>query len=213
MQRYRAFSVLFAPLMVATSIPLGCGGTLEDYVVLSPSTEEIHQSSQPQASPTIVRQLKECIESADYRWTESTYAFQYDLTATEERKVDKVKLRDTTLEHAALQACFERVLLTMAVPEEAIRLRSSKPFSGGENSSFSRKNVGVVQAAAAPIAMAPIIIPAIGVVIIVAISIEIIRNATSGPDCKQIKQECIVYCSDTTLPTSDYGWKFPKMQE
>ncbi len=89
MQRYRVFSALVAPLIVAMSIPLGCGGTQEDYVVLSPSTEEIHQSSQPQASPTIVRQLKECIESADYRWTESTYAFQYDLTATEERKVDK----------------------------------------------------------------------------------------------------------------------------
>ncbi|HMY15504.1 MAG TPA: hypothetical protein PKA58_04200 [Polyangium sp.] len=75
--------------------------------------------------------------------------------------------------------------------------------------SYSRSSLGVVQAAA-PIALAPIIIPALGVVIIVAISIEIVRNATSGPDCKQIKQECITFCSETTLPTPDFGWKFQK---
>lgn len=91
----------------------------------------------------------------------------------------------------------------MRVPKEALRLRSSGPVSGGENTHF-----GIVQAAAAPVALAPIIIPALGITIIVAISLEIIRNATSGPDCKKVKQECINYCSDTTLPTHDYGWKF-----
>lgn len=71
----------------------------------------------------------------------------------------------------------------------------------------SRSSVGVVQAVAAPIALAPMLIPALGVTIIVAISIEIVRNAASGPDCKEVKEDCIVACNPK-LPTPDFGFKF-----
>jgi hypothetical protein len=121
-----------------------------------------------------------------------------------------VKLHGATVRDGSLEACFKRALEAMVVPDEALRMRAVRPVSGGESMLWSRGDVGIVQAAAAPIALAPILIPALGVTIIVAISLDIIRKATSGVDCKQVKQECIEYCSDVTLPTPDFGWKFQK---
>lgn len=71
----------------------------------------------------------------------------------------------------------------------------------------SRGEVGVVQAVVAPIALAPIVIPALGVTIIVAISVSIIRDAVSGPDCNEVKADCIVACNGK-LPTGDFGFRF-----
>lgn len=164
-----------------------------------------------EAPEKTAREVKECVEAAGYQWDEPSYAFLYDIEASDQGKVLKVKLRDTTLRYAPLEACIERALAAMEVPEDALRRRASNAVSVGQSrSSYSRATIGVVQAAAAPIALAPILIPALGVTIIVAISLDIVRKATSGPDCKQVKQECITYCSDTTLPTPDFGWKFQK---
>ncbi len=201
-----------AGLLVATSTMIGCGSVqAEFHVAYSVEPEQIapKEAQSVEIPDATARQLKVCVDAGAGRWSPPSHALQYNVSANENGKVLTAKLHDATLHDSTLEACFSRALLAMHVPEEALRMRVSKPFSGGENMSYSRSSLGVVQAAA-PIALAPIIIPALGVVIIVAISIEIVRNATSGPDCKQIKQECITFCSETTLPTPDFGWKFQK---
>jgi hypothetical protein len=72
----------------------------------------------------------------------------------------------------------------------------------------------------AAIALAEVVIEAGGVTVIAEVAILIVaaeidaakRRPTSKNSekerCKRVKQACIVYCTDTTLPTPDFGWKF-----
>jgi hypothetical protein len=67
--------------------------------------------------------------------------------------------------------------------------------------------------------LVPILIVAAGVTIIIGVTIHVLSDAsTSTRDatdedreerrCKKVKQECIEYCSDITMSTPDFGWKF-----
>ncbi len=73
----------------------------------------------------------------------------------------------------------------------------------------------------AAVNLVPILILAAGVTIIVAITVYVVSDTSTATQdaadedrekvrCKKVKQECIEYCSDTTLPTPDFGWKFQK---
>jgi hypothetical protein len=147
-----------------------------------------------------VRAMKACGKAMTHPSAEPSHAFQYNLGANEQGNVLEVKLHDATLRDTSLEACFERALAAMKVPQEALQLRVAKPFSGGESTYSSRTSAGFVQALAAPIALAPIIIPALGVTIIVAISLDIVRKLTAEQErCKQVKQGCLDDCSDDTL--------------
>jgi hypothetical protein len=147
-----------------------------------------------------VRAMKACGKAMTHPSAEPSHAFQYNLGANEQGKVLEVKLHDATLRDTSLEACFERALAAMKVPQEALLLRVVKPFSGGESTYARRTSAGFVQALAAPIALAPIIIPALGVTIIVAISLDIVRKLTAEQErCKQVKADCLAYCSIDTL--------------
>lgn len=188
----------------------GCGGAQEE-LNYAPRERELPRPMEAIASVEVpeatAQGLKACVGNANIPRNQESHAFQYDLGASEQGEVSTVDLRDATMRDTSLEGCFRRVLEALVVPDEVLRMRGGKPFSGGENQYRSRGNVGIVQAAAAPIALAPIIIPALGITIIVAISIDIIRKATSEPDCKEVKQDCIHAC-ESKLPTGDYGFKF-----
>jgi hypothetical protein len=210
----KALSSLLASMVAVASIPLGCGGVAQEegpgVVLRQQELPRMAEGGSVEVPDATVREIKACVDARADRWPEPSYTFQYDMRATDRGDVVGVKLHDATLRDASLEACFERALAAMNVPKDALQLRVVKPFSGGESTYSSRTSAGFVQALAAPIALAPIFIPALGVTIIVAISLDIIRKATSGPNCKQVKAECITFCSDTTLPTPDFGWKFQK---
>jgi len=199
--------------LLAFTMFFGCGSAQEEPIhahhepVLPNATESARNVEVPEVT---VRAMKACVDAVKIPRTETSHAFQYNLQVNERGNVSKVHLQDATTRESSLEACFKQALEAMVVPDEALRMRVVRPVSGGENMSSIRGDLSVVQAAAAPIALAPILIPALGVTIIVAISLDIIRKATSGRDCKEVKEQCIEYCSETTLPTGDYGWKFQK---
>jgi hypothetical protein len=100
----------------------------------------------------------------------------------------------------------------MDVPNDAFRLRGAKPVSGGENTYSSRADVGIVQAAAAPIAFLPMVIVAGGVTILVGVTVVVVAHAIDDVKaeqerCKQVKEDCIVACNGK-LPTGDFGFRF-----
>lgn len=196
---------LLGTLMTTASLLSGCGGAQDGSPGLArrpPASQRIAEREIIEAPEATVLQLKACVDARPGPWGESYHALMYDVTANKGGDVSKVTLRDATLRDTALEACFKKALVAMEVPAEALRSHSSKPVSGQ-----SRAAVGIVQAVAAPIALAPILIPALGVTIIVAISIDIVRNVTSGPDCKEVKEDCIIACN-RKLPTGDYGFRF-----
>jgi hypothetical protein len=117
-----------------------------------------------------------------------------------------------------MESCMMRALVDMSVDPSTIPMRSSKPFSGGERMEHSREPLGIVQALGPLVALGPITLIAAGVTVGVYIAVAVTEEAIEAAKrrrneeerCKQVKHECIVYCSDTTLPTPDFGWKFQK---
>jgi hypothetical protein len=54
-------------------------------------------------------------------------------------------------------------------------------------------------------ALAPIFILAASITVIVAVALYVTKETAEKKRCKKVKQNCIEYCSDTVLPTRDYG--------
>lgn len=205
---------LITCVFVPAVIGLGCGGAQEEALYVRHESAPRTMTEPPPSIEVPVateQEVKACVDASDYRWAEPSYAFLYDLETSQQGKILNVKLRDSTLRDIPLEECFERALAVMSVPNDALRLRSSTPVSGGESTYSSRSSVGFVQAAAAPIALAPIIIPALGVTIIVAISLDIIRKATSEDAererCRQVNEACQQKCLPQ-LKHSDFGNQF-----
>ena len=147
-----------------------------------------------------VRAMTACVEAMNHQSAEPSHAFQYNLGTNEEGKVLEVNLRDSTLREPSLEACFKRALAAMDVPKNVLRSRGSRPFSGGESSYSPRAELGIVQAAAAPIALLPMVIVAGGVTILVGVTIHVISESVKERErCKKVKQGCIDDCSDDTL--------------
>ncbi len=97
----------------------------------------------------------------------------------------------------------------MEVPEDALRLRGAKPVSGGESTYSSRADVGIVQAAAAPIAFLPIVLVAGGVTILVGVAVVVVAHAIDDVKaekerCRQVNEACQIKCLPT-LKHSDFG--------
>jgi hypothetical protein len=123
-----------------------------------------------------------------------------------------VKLHGSTLREPSLEVCFERALAAMDVPEDALRLRGAKPVSGGESTYSSRANFGIVQAAAAPIALLPMVIVASGVTILVGVTIYVaaqtIDAVSEAQRCYEVKEKCIIYCSGSAGLPAPGGGRF-----
>ena len=62
----------------------------------------------------------------------------------------------------------------------------------------------------APVSLAPVVIAGLAIIVVVAIVIYVATDDAPAVDCKKVKEECIATCSETSLPTPDYGAKFRK---
>ena len=163
MKRRYVVGNLVACAIVATTMALGCGGAQEEPLHVrheSPPQSMTEPDSAIETPAATVREMTACVEAMNHPSAAPSHAFQYNLGTNEEGQVLEVNLRDSTLREPSLEACFKRALAAMDVPKNVLRSRGSKPFSGGESSYSPRAELGIVQAAAAPIALAPIIIPA-----------------------------------------------------
>jgi len=68
------------------------------------------------------------------------------------------------------------------------------------------------------IRLAPLIVSASGVTIVVGVAVLVVAAAVSLKDakdedaekerCKKVKEDCLVVCSRSSLPTGDHGFKF-----
>lgn len=170
--------------------------------------QEVTPPNATEADPNVqvpewtTREMKACVEAIAPGVTASSHAFQYNLGANEQGAVVDVKLHDSTLREPSLEACFARALSAMRVPNDALWLRSSKPFSGGESLSSSRADTGFVQALAAPIALLPIVLVASGLTILVGVTIYVASEALKERQrCKEVLAFCIAKCTEEAIPS------------
>ncbi len=105
----------------------------------------------------------------------NSYAVLYNLEVTGNDTT--VKVHDSMVPGSELEACMTNVLESMVVPDSV----SSTPHASPK----SRSMVGIVQAAAAPIALLPIVLVAGGVTILVGVTIyvavEVVEAARRRP--------------------------------
>jgi hypothetical protein len=165
--------------------------------------------------------MRECVEEFGSELPGSGYAFHYEVKVDEKGRVVDVT---TDVPHADLAGCTRIALRAMPVPEEVFRkLGLSGPVARtNEPTGPARGLVGNVVLLGAAIALAEVVIEAGGVTVIAEVAILIVaagidaakRDKTDDDHekerCKKVKQACIVYCSDTTLPTRDHGASFQR---
>lgn len=122
-----------------------------------------------EASPKLIAELQVCADrlAPTLPKTSDQYAVLYDLTMTGETIIAKVK--DSMIAGTELEKCLAKVLEGMNIPDSAMRT--------SRVSSQSRSMVGVVQAAAAPIALLPIILVAGGFTILLGVTIYVAAEA------------------------------------
>lgn len=102
-----------------------------------------------------------------------SYAILYDIEATKVG-ITAVKVKDSMVAGSDLEACLTSALERMNVPATALNGQSVSPPS--------RSMVGVVQAAAAPIALAPIVLVVGGVAILVGVTIYVATTDVTVDD-------------------------------
>jgi hypothetical protein len=197
--------------------PLGCGSN-QDHAV-EPWGRRAHEG--PSAPESTVAQLRECAERGALRLTDTHYAILFDVNAMESGHVSLAKVRDSMIPDRGMESCMGRALEAMVLPRTITALRPSQRVSSGMVSPESRAHTGNALVIGAAVELLPILIVAAGVTIIVAVTVHVMsdksastRDATDEERererCKKVKQDCITYCSDTTLPTPNFGWEFQK---
>jgi hypothetical protein len=196
---------LTLPLVVA-----GCGGAQEEYRAVSRPVETsatyplAPQRDEVEVSAAIRRQLKACIDLRAGQWSERSYAIQYDAKANDRGEMVEIKLRGTTMQDDDVVGCLQQVIAAMTLPENALRSRSSRPFSGGER--MKREQRGLVGSSDSEnplVLLGPFIIEAVGVEVIIEVGIGIIAAVgTLVWPLKLPKDECLdkyVACMDSPL--------------
>jgi len=159
----------------------GCGSD-PGYSVISRSNDTLSEArtttpESPEAPRETIVALQTCVDHYAYRLSSDSYAVMFDIEATGSGGITAVKVKDSMVSGSDMEACLTRALEHMNVPDTAIHAQHV--------SSPSRSMVGVVQVAAAPIALLPIVLVAGGVTILVGVAIyvgaEVIEAARRRP--------------------------------
>jgi hypothetical protein len=147
--------------------------------------------------------LQKCAERYSVMSTQTSLAVLFDIEATADGKPNAVKVKDSMLGGNALEHCIAGELERMSIPSAAMKHNVS---------SQSRSVVGVVQAAAAPIALAPIVLVAGTVTILLGITIYVAAEAVDAVSeaqrCRAVKEQCINHCSGSAGLPAPGGGRF-----
>lgn len=195
MRIHGVFAWFLVASVTVTLIPLGCGGTREDYVVVSrPTTPAPEPPRQEARIPDVTRrQLTACLDRRAGQWPESSYAVQYDAKATDRGKVLEVKLRDTTLHDTEVEGCLRKAIAAMTVPKEVLRLRSSGPVSGGERMTREQRGpLGSSDSENPIVFFGPFIVEAIGTEVIFEVGFMLIAAVATIVDTDE--DDTAEYC-------------------
>lgn len=175
-------------------VPLGCGGTQDDYTVIEhPSVAaEVARSHADELPEEIRRPLITCIQHHAGSWSGRSFAVRYDAKANQDGVVQEVTLRNTTLPEGGLEGCLRQVIATMTVPEQALRKRSSGPFSGGERMTRERRGpLGDSESSNPLVLLGPIIVEAVSVEVIIEIAVGIIAAIGTISRPPSLKDKCL----------------------
>lgn len=179
------------------------------------------------------QQLTACAMEHKTHLGSAQHSISFQLEFAEDGQVDSVALKDSTLGDEGLEACMAGALRSLSMDE--LPMRGSEQGSRTSVAPDSRAFVGQEQALLC--LYSPPCLLALGMLIgasfiAVQIYVNAAQSSTSKPwappiptvmptaitvptvtteadiDCKKVKEDCIEMCSETALPTPDFGAKF-----
>lgn len=149
-----------------------------------------------EAPRTTIDAMQRCADRFAPKLRGESFAVLFDLNV--DVQSNTVKVKDSMLDGSPLESCLASALERMEIPDSVAHMLHVSPSS--------RSTVGVVQAAAAPIALLPIALAAAGVTILVGVTIYVASEALKERErCQKVKAACIAKCSDETLPTGTFN--------
>lgn len=165
------------------------------------------------------QQLRACAEEHKMHFGQARHAIHFEVHLSDDGQVDSVSLEHSTLEDQGLEACMASALRSLSMNE--LPLRTSEHASPESASPDSRKLLGQEQVllcfASPPCVLAlTMLIGATFLTVYIYVhaaqssTIKLEPPPTAEIDCKKVKEECITKCSDTDLPTPDFGARFFK---
>lgn len=160
---------------------------------------------------SIARQVRTCAAYHLAHLGSGDKSIRFEVKLASDGQVDSVALGESTLGDQEAEACMAGALRALSADD--LPMRRSASLSSELVAPESRALVGnPALLALAPVSLAPVIITGIGIIVIVAVIVYVATSTDNDDDerarCKKVKQECIQYCSDTVLPTQDYGVSF-----
>jgi hypothetical protein len=133
-------------------------------------------SASPEAPRETVTAMQTCADRLAPSLSPDHYAILFDVESTKGGQVTKVKIKDSMLGGSELEACLTSALEQMAVPASATRTQKTGVTPD------SRGIVGVAQAAAAPIALVPILLVVGGVTILAVVTVSVASGNVTVDD-------------------------------
>jgi hypothetical protein len=172
-------------------MPLGCGSS-QDFTVESP--RPTHDG--PTAPESTVAQLTECAKQGALHLADTNYAIIFDVDVTESGTVREAKIRESLIPDRGMESCMVRALEAMSVPRSIMGMLASQPVSRQ-----SREYLGYVGALGGAVNLIPIVIGALGVTILVAVTLHVAEEAVEAARrrlkvekrCKELLEECLEY--------------------
>jgi len=216
-----------AALVVTATLgfaPLGCGSSGGRLGVAGQGDAELPDG--------VAREIRTCAANHMQHLSSSEHTVSFDVKLASNGEVDSIALLESTLGDEELEACMAKALRSLSGDD--LPLRHSSVHPQGPVAPEARALLGQTQALSC-LASPPCLLALAFFVGAAYVAVQIYLHAaqsstakprttattepiaTAGPTattasekerCKKVKQECIEYCTDTTLPTPDYGFKF-----
>jgi hypothetical protein len=199
------FSSVVAAGLTLALVPLGCGGAQEQStsvyrpVGIGATLPMAARRVQVEASEGIRQQVKACMDLRAGQWPERSYAVQMDAKADDRGEMQEVKIRGTTMDDDEVVECLRQAIAAMTIPEDALRMRLSRPVSGGERMTRERRGpIGDSDSQNPFVLLGPMIVEAVGVQVIVEVGVGIIAAVATLVMPKKLppKDECTDKYSD-----------------
>ncbi|MDC0741099.1 hypothetical protein [Polyangium mundeleinium] len=177
-------------------VPLGCASNIE-----SPPLKQTPTREGPHAPNKTIARLRDCVEEYGGDLGGEAFEFHYDVKVDEEGQVASVK---SDVLHADFSGCTRAALRAMEVPPELFLTWMSQPLARGDRQkNAARGLVGDLVIVGVTIALAPLIIEAAGVTIVIMIGVAIAEDVVEAVRRRRTKKdECTdgyVDCMDSKL--------------
>jgi hypothetical protein len=204
-----AWATMFATTTAMCVIPSGCAVT-DEQAVTPPQPSDL-SSFHRALSPSTVVALQNCVNEGVSRLSRHSYELAFEVQVTRQGVVDDVDLNGKGLDDVELEECMIDALEAMVVSDLLLQ-DTSLPTTSQNVLPSGRTLIGTADVLPQLIELAPIVVSASGVTIVVGVGVIVLTTAViahMSKECKaewrRAKKKCRDYLDSNDPPTGVTG--------